>query len=38
MHDAAEPGGGTPAEFGRFIQDEIVKWRKVIKAADIHID
>ena len=38
MHDAAEPGGGTPQQFGRFIQDEIGKWRKVIKAADIHID
>ncbi|MDB5809032.1 MAG: hypothetical protein JWN94_1154 [Betaproteobacteria bacterium] len=38
MHDAAEPGGGTPAQFSRFIQDEIVKWRKVITAADIHIE
>ena len=38
LHDAAEPGGGSTAEFGQFIKDEIVKWRKVIKAADIRID
>jgi tripartite-type tricarboxylate transporter receptor subunit TctC len=38
LGDGAEPAGGSAAEFGRFIRDEIVKWRKVIKAADIHID
>ena len=38
LGDGAEPAGGPAADFGRFIQDEIVKWRKVIKAADIHID
>ena len=38
MHDAAEPGGGTPQEFERFLKDEIVKWRKVITAANIRID
>jgi tripartite-type tricarboxylate transporter receptor subunit TctC len=38
LHDGAEPGGNTPAAFNRFVQDEIVKWRKVIKAADIRID
>ena len=38
MHDAAEPGGGKPEEFAQFIRDEIVKWRKVITAANIHID
>jgi tripartite-type tricarboxylate transporter receptor subunit TctC len=38
LNDGAEPGGGTPAEFGRFIQNEIVKWKKVITAADIRID
>jgi len=37
-HDAAEPGGSSPQEFGRFVQDEIVKWRKVITAANIRID
>jgi tripartite-type tricarboxylate transporter receptor subunit TctC len=29
------PLGGTPAEYGKFVSDEIEKWRKVIKAADI---
>ncbi len=38
LNDGAEPAGGSPAEFGQFIKDEIVKWRKVIRAADIHID
>ncbi|MCE9641927.1 MAG: hypothetical protein K8S22_17550, partial [Betaproteobacteria bacterium] len=38
LHDGAEPAGGTPAEFGKFIRDEIAKWNKVIKAADIKID
>ena len=38
LKDGAEPGGESPAEFGRFIRDEIVKWRKVIKAAGITID
>jgi tripartite-type tricarboxylate transporter receptor subunit TctC len=26
---------GSPAEYGKFVADEIVKWRKVIKTADI---
>jgi tripartite-type tricarboxylate transporter receptor subunit TctC len=39
LADGAEPASAsTPAEYKRFIQDEIVKWRKVIKAADIRID
>jgi tripartite-type tricarboxylate transporter receptor subunit TctC len=38
LTDGAEPAGGTPAEFSQFIRDEIVKWGKVIKAANIHID
>jgi tripartite-type tricarboxylate transporter receptor subunit TctC len=38
LKDGAEPGGESPAEFGRFIRDEIVKWSKVIKAAGITID
>ena len=38
MHDAAEPGGGTSDQFAHFLQDEIVKWRKVITAANIRID
>lgn len=40
MHDrlskeGADPVGNSPAEFGKFIQSEIEKWRKVIRAAGI---
>ena len=39
LSDGAEPAvGSSPAQFSRFIRDEIVKWRKVITAANIHID
>jgi tripartite-type tricarboxylate transporter receptor subunit TctC len=38
LNDGAEPAGGSSGEFGQFIRDEIVKWRKVIKAAEIRID
>jgi tripartite-type tricarboxylate transporter receptor subunit TctC len=34
----AAPGGNTPAEFGRFIKSEIVKWGEVAKAAGARID
>jgi tripartite-type tricarboxylate transporter receptor subunit TctC len=33
--DGADPVGSTPQEFGRFMQIEIEKWRKVIRAAGI---
>ncbi|MGH8104545.1 MAG: tripartite tricarboxylate transporter substrate-binding protein, partial [bacterium] len=33
--DGADPVGSTPKEFGRFMQSEIDKWRKVIRAAGI---
>ncbi|HSN39040.1 MAG TPA: tripartite tricarboxylate transporter substrate binding protein [Burkholderiales bacterium] len=33
--EGADPVGNTPAEFGKFIQSEIEKWRKVIKTAGI---
>ncbi len=32
---ALEPVGDTPAEFGSFLGEEIVKWRKVAQAAGI---
>ena len=38
LSDGAEPAGGSAAEFGRFIEHEIVKWKKVITAAGIKID
>jgi hypothetical protein len=28
----------TPAEFGRLIADETVKWRKVVEFANISVD
>ena len=33
--EGADPVGNTPQEFGRFMQSEIEKWRKVIRAAGI---
>ena len=30
-----DPLGGTPAEFARFIADELKKWDGVVKAAGI---
>ena len=32
---AAEPGGGTPAEFGRFLGSQIAHWSKVVKDSGI---
>jgi tripartite-type tricarboxylate transporter receptor subunit TctC len=34
----AAPGGGTPAQFTRFVTADIDKWRKVVKAAGIVLD
>ena len=33
--EGADPAGSTPQEFGRFMQSEIEKWRRVIRAAGI---
>lgn len=33
--EGADPVGSSPQEFGRFMQSEIEKWRKVIRAAGI---
>jgi tripartite-type tricarboxylate transporter receptor subunit TctC len=33
--EGADPVGNSPAEFAKYIQSEIEKWRKVIKAAGI---
>ena len=33
-----EPGGGTPAEFSRFIQSEIVRYADVVKAAGAKVE
>jgi tripartite-type tricarboxylate transporter receptor subunit TctC len=34
---AAEPAGGSPAEFGTFVKSEIAHWGKVVKDAGIKI-
>lgn len=33
--EGADPVGSSPAEFGKYMQSEIEKWRKVIRAAGI---
>lgn len=33
-----EPIGGSPAEFRRYVEGEIVKWTKVAKAANVQLD
>jgi tripartite-type tricarboxylate transporter receptor subunit TctC len=35
---AAEPAGGTPAEFGEFLRAQIAHWGKVVKESGIKID
>ena len=35
LNQGAEPMGGTPAEFGAYVKNEVNKWGKVIKAAGI---
>jgi tripartite-type tricarboxylate transporter receptor subunit TctC len=32
---AAEPAGGTPAEFGQFLNAQIAHWGKVVKDSGI---
>ena len=38
LTEGAEPVGNTPEEFGAFIQSEIDKWGKVIRAAGLRTD
>jgi len=33
-----EPVGSTPAEFVRFLQDEVAKWAKVIRTANVKVE
>ena len=35
---AAEPAPGTPEQFGAFVHSEIIKWAKVVKAANMKVD
>ena len=34
---AAEPAGGSPAEFGAFLRSQIVHWGKVVRESGIKI-
>lgn len=34
----AEPGGQPPADFDRLIKDDVDKWAKVIRTAEVHAD
>jgi tripartite-type tricarboxylate transporter receptor subunit TctC len=36
--DGADPIGGPPEKFAAFIRADIVKWAKVIKAANVQVD
>jgi tripartite-type tricarboxylate transporter receptor subunit TctC len=36
--EGAEPGGGSPEEFGSFFRAEIDKWARVIRAAGIKLE
>jgi tripartite-type tricarboxylate transporter receptor subunit TctC len=36
--EGAEPGGGSPEQFGAFFRAEIEKWAKVIRAAGIRLE
>jgi tripartite-type tricarboxylate transporter receptor subunit TctC len=38
LAQGVEPTGGTPAEFQKFMNTEMIKWRKVIKEANIKAD
>jgi len=33
--DGFEPAGQGPAEFAKFLREEIAKWARVVKTADI---
>ena len=35
---AVEPIGSTPDELAKFMKSEIVKWAKVVKDANVHVD
>jgi tripartite-type tricarboxylate transporter receptor subunit TctC len=35
---AIEPVGSTPEELGKFIRTELVKWARVVKEANVHVE
>ena len=38
IQQGAEPGLQTPEEFSAYLKEEIVKWAKVVKAANVKVD
>jgi tripartite-type tricarboxylate transporter receptor subunit TctC len=38
LQDGATPVGNTPAQFDRFVRDEIAKWTKIIRDAGIRLE
>ncbi|HEV2007223.1 MAG TPA: tripartite tricarboxylate transporter substrate binding protein [Burkholderiales bacterium] len=38
LQEGAAPVGSTPAEFDRFVRDEIAKWNRIIKQAGITLE
>jgi tripartite-type tricarboxylate transporter receptor subunit TctC len=36
--ESSEPGGMPPADFARFIANEIAKWKRVVKEANIKVE
>ena len=38
INEGARPVGNSPAEFGRFLRDEIARWTNIIQQAGIKID
>jgi hypothetical protein len=37
IDSGAEPGGGSPEQFGGMIRSEIAKWSKLVKTVKLHI-
>jgi tripartite-type tricarboxylate transporter receptor subunit TctC len=36
--ESSEPGGMPPVEFGRYVANEIAKWKRVVKDANIKVE
>jgi tripartite-type tricarboxylate transporter receptor subunit TctC len=34
---AAEPAGGSPADFGRFLSSELAHWGRIVKDSGIKV-
>lgn len=38
LADGAEPGGGSPADFGNFMQSELKAWGEVVRSSGVKMD